>query len=150
MLEQVSKLARQAGMAIMQIYQQSEPIQVQEKSDHSPVTEADLAAHQIIKQGLASIAPDIPQLSEEDPPEWEVRRHWDRYWLIDPLDGTKEFISKNGEFTVNIALIEKGIPVLGVVYAPVQNVLYAAANKKRGKRSVVSDYLSMQAEQTLL
>lgn len=133
MLEQVSELARQAGVAIMHIYQQSAPIKVQEKSDNSPVTQADLTAHQIIKQGLAIIAPEIPQLSEEDPPEWEIRRHWQRYWLIDPLDGTKEFISKNGEFTVNIALIENGIPVLGVVYAPVHNVLYAAANKQAWK-----------------
>ncbi|WGY27930.1 3'(2'),5'-bisphosphate nucleotidase CysQ [Proteus mirabilis] len=135
MLEQVSELARQAGQAIMQIYQQSAPIEVQEKSDHSPVTAADLAAHQIIKQGLASIAPDIPQLSEEDPPAWEERRHWQRYWLIDPLDGTKEFINKNGEFTVNIALIEQGVPVLGVVYASVQNILYSAANKQAWKET---------------
>ena len=106
MLEQVSELARRAGQAIMQI-----------------------------KQGLASIAPDIPQLSEEDPPAWEERRHWQRYWLIDPLDGTKEFINKNGEFTVNIALIEQGVPVLGVVYAPVQNILYSAANKQAWKET---------------
>ncbi|RLR68789.1 3'(2'),5'-bisphosphate nucleotidase CysQ, partial [Pseudomonas aeruginosa] len=71
MLEQVSQLAREAGMAIMKVYQQSEPIQVQEKSDNSPVTAADLVAHQIIKQGLSALTPEIPQLSEEDPPAWE-------------------------------------------------------------------------------
>ena len=77
----------------------------------------------------------IPRSSEEDPPSWEVRQHWQRYWLVDPLDGTKEFIKRNGEFTVNIALIENGKPTLGVVYAPVMKVMYSAQNGKAGKKS---------------
>ena len=102
----------------MQIYDGAQPLDVTRKSDDSPVTAADLAAHQVIVQGLAALTPDVPVLSEEDPPGWDVRQHWQQYWLVDPLDGTKEFIKRNGEFTVNIALIEHGKPVLGVVYAP--------------------------------
>ena len=82
---------------------------------------------------MQALTPDIPLLSEEDPPGWEVRQHWQRYWLVDPLDGTKEFIKRNGEFTVNIALIEQGKPVLGVVYAPVLKVMYSAAEGKAWK-----------------
>ncbi|VDZ81277.1 cysQ protein [Salmonella bongori] len=87
----------------------------------------------MILEGLRTLTPDIPVLSEEDPPAWEVRQHWQRYWLVDPLDGTKEFIKRNGEFTVNIALIEQGRPVLGVVYAPVLKVMYCAAEGKAWK-----------------
>lgn len=97
------------------------------------MTAADLAAHQIIKAGLARLTPDIPLLSEEDPPAWDVRQHWQRYWLVDPLDGTKEFLNRNGEFTVNIALIDQGEPVLGVVYVPVTEVMYSAANGQAWK-----------------
>ncbi len=103
------------------------------KQDDSPVTAADIAAHTVILEGLRTLTPDIPVLSEEDPPAWEVRQHWQRYWLVDPLDGTKEFIKRNGEFTVNIALIEQGKPVLGVVYAPVLKVMYYAAEGKAWK-----------------
>jgi 3'(2'), 5'-bisphosphate nucleotidase len=87
----------------------------------------------VIVNGLKALAPDIPILSVEDPPGWDVRQHWQRYWLVDPLDGTKEFIKRNGEFTVNIALIEHGKPVLGVVYAPVTKVMYSAAEGKAWK-----------------
>ncbi|MDR2989685.1 MAG: 3'(2'),5'-bisphosphate nucleotidase CysQ, partial [Providencia alcalifaciens] len=113
MRQQLCTLAREAGDAIMKIYNGHAPLRVEHKQDDSPVTAADIAAHQIIKKGLSGLSPDIPQLSEEDPPEWSVRRDWQRYWLIDPLDGTKEFINRNGDFTVNIALIENGIPVMG-------------------------------------
>lgn len=123
MLEQICQLARDAGAAIMQVYDGERPVDVAHKKDASPVTSADLAAHHIIKQGLAQMFADIPLLSEEDPPTWEVRQHWQRYWLVDPLDGTKEFLNRNGEFTVNIALIENGAPVLGVVYVPVNGVM---------------------------
>ncbi|MBW7982811.1 3'(2'),5'-bisphosphate nucleotidase CysQ [Enterobacillus tribolii] len=133
MLEQISRLAREAGAAIMAVYQGDKPLDIEEKADHSPVTAADLAAHDVIKQGLALLSPDIPLISEEDPPAWEIRRHWHRYWLVDPLDGTKEFIKRNGEFTVNIALIEDGVPVMGVVYAPVTGVLYSAERGKAWK-----------------
>ena len=133
MLEAICQLAREAGDAIMQVYDGHQPLNVASKVDESPVTAADIAAHTLIVQGLQALTPDIPVLSEEDPPSWEVRQHWQRYWLVDPLDGTKEFIKRNGEFTVNIALIENGKPVLGVVYAPVLNVMYFAAEGKAWK-----------------
>ena len=133
MLEQICQLAREAGDAIMQVYKDAAPLDVSHKSDDSPVTAADIAAHQVIVNGLAQLSPEVPVLSEEDPPAWEVRQHWQRYWLVDPLDGTKEFIKRNGEFTVNIALIDAGKPVLGVVYAPALGVMYSAAEGKAWK-----------------
>lgn len=133
MLDAICQLAREAGDAIMQVYDGHQPMDVTSKTDDSPVTAADIAAHQIIVQGLVALTPAIPVLSEEDPPSWDIRQHWQRYWLVDPLDGTKEFIKRNGEFTVNIALIEEGKPVLGVVYAPVLNVMYSAADGKAWK-----------------
>ncbi|MBD1226706.1 MULTISPECIES: 3'(2'),5'-bisphosphate nucleotidase CysQ [Xenorhabdus] len=135
MLQQICQLAREAGAAIMEVYQAEQPLQVKHKMDDSPVTAADIAAHQIIKAGLLRIAPDIPLLSEEDPPAWEERKNWQRYWLVDPLDGTKEFIRRNGEFTVNIALVENGVPVMGVVYVPVQNVLYSGQGRQAWKET---------------
>ncbi len=133
MLENICQLARDAGDAIMKVYDGQAPLDVALKSDDSPVTAADIAAHKVILQGLSAHYPDVPLLSEEDPPGWDVRQHWQRYWLVDPLDGTKEFIKRNGEFTVNIALIEAGKPVLGVVYAPVSDVMYSAAEGKAWK-----------------
>lgn len=133
MLDAICQLAREAGDAIMQVYDGHQPMDVTSKTDDSPVTAADIAAHEVIVQGLVALTPAIPVLSEEDPPSWEIRQHWQRYWLVDPLDGTKEFIKRNGEFTVNIALIENGKPVLGVVYAPVLNVMYSAADGKAWK-----------------
>lgn len=133
MLEQICQLSREAGAAIMAVYQGEQPLGVAQKKDESPVTAADLAAHHIIKRGLERLTPDIPLLSEEDPPTWEIRRHWNRYWLVDPLDGTKEFLQRNDEFTVNIALIEEGEAVLGVVYAPALEVLYLAERGKAWK-----------------
>lgn len=133
MLDEICQLARKAGDVIMEVYDGQAPMDVSHKSDDSPVTAADIAAHKVILQGLSELFPDIPVLSEEDPPGWEARQHWQRYWLVDPLDGTKEFIKRNGEFTVNIALIGNGKPVLGVVYAPVLNVMYSAAEGKAWK-----------------
>ncbi|ANI30718.1 adenosine-3'(2'),5'-bisphosphate nucleotidase [Yersinia entomophaga] len=133
MLEQICQLARDAGAAIMAVYDGEKPLDVAHKKDDSPVTAADLAAHHIIKAGLAALTPNIPLLSEEDPPAWEIRQHWQRYWLVDPLDGTKEFLNRNGEFTVNIALIEQGAPILGVVYTPVTDVMYSAENGQAWK-----------------
>lgn len=125
LLEPVCLLARAAGAAIMQVYRQDD-FGVVSKDDASPLTRADIAAHHIISEGLARLTPDWPLLSEEAADiSWDTRRQWQRYWLVDPLDGTKEFIKRNGEFTVNIALIEYGVPVLGVVYAPVLDWLYA-------------------------
>jgi len=120
--EPVIALARAAGAAIMHIYVRD--FEVEKKSDNSPLTEADMASHHIIVDGLRALTPDIPVLSEEsaDVP-WETRRRWTRYWLVDPLDGTREFVKKNGEFTVNIALVENGAAVFGVVYAPALDIL---------------------------
>lgn len=119
------RLAAEAGTAILQVYAQD--FAVEHKDDHSPLTQADLASHRIIVEGLRALAPDIPVLSEEDADvPWSVRRTWNRHWLVDPLDGTREFVKKNGEFTVNIALVEDGMPVLGVVYAPVFDYLLHA------------------------
>ncbi|MEW7313344.1 3'(2'),5'-bisphosphate nucleotidase CysQ [Buttiauxella gaviniae] len=133
MLDKICQLALEAGAAIMQVYDGEKPLDATQKADDSPVTAADLAAHGIILKGLQALTPDIPVLSEEDPQSWETRQSWGRYWLVDPLDGTKEFLKRNGEFTVNIALIENGKAVLGVVYAPVLNVMYSAAEGKAWK-----------------
>ncbi len=116
-------IAKAAGDAILEIYRQD--FAVEHKGDESPLTAADLASHRTIAQGLGELDPDTPLLSEEgaDIP-FEQRRGWSRYWLIDPLDGTREFVKRNGEFTVNIALIENGVPTLGVVHVPVSGVSY--------------------------
>ncbi len=101
---------------------------VTQKEDSSPLTQADLAAHRCILERLEALTPELPVLSEEAAEvPYAERNRWDRYWLVDPLDGTKEFVKRNGEFTVNIALIEDGTPVLGVVHAPALDVTYLAA-----------------------
>ena len=116
-------IARAAGQAIMRVY--ATEFTVEKKEDKSPVTEADYAAHQVIVADLKRITPDLPVLSEESADIlFAERRRWDSYWLVDPLDGTKEFINKNGDFTVNIALIQNGMPVVGVVYVPVTGMSY--------------------------
>lgn len=119
------RAALEAGDEIMRIYEDpSQDFGIERKADNSPLTLADKAAHNTIVRHLA--ATDIPILSEEGAHlPYEKRRHWQRLWVVDPLDGTKEFIKKNGEFTVNIALVENGVPVLGAIYVPVQEVLYA-------------------------
>lgn len=144
LLEQVIRLSHMAGLEILKVYQRAEGFDVSSKGDDSPVTEADLAAHAILKPGLEKLIPGIPVLSEESKlPAYAVRKTWKRYWIIDPLDGTKEFIKRNGEFTVNIALIEEGVPVLGVVYVPVMDLTYAGLQDegawkiKAGKKEVI-------------
>jgi 3'(2'), 5'-bisphosphate nucleotidase len=118
----VVDIAHGAGAKIMGIY--AKDFSVYEKTDASPLTEADLAAHHSIVAGLTALS-ELPILSEESATiSWAERSQWQRYWLVDPLDGTKEFIKKNGEFTVNIALIDDGKPVFGVVYAPVLKQTY--------------------------
>jgi len=113
--------ALRAGGAILQIY--ARDFEVEFKADESPLTEADKAAHHIIVDALEGLG--LPVLSEESKAiDYAERKDWQKYWLVDPLDGTKEFIKKNGEFTVNIALIDNGRPVMGVVYAPVLGVVY--------------------------
>ncbi len=126
LLEPVIAIALQAGQRILNIYQSD--FSITRKKDESPVTEADYAAHHAIIDGLKALTPELPILSEEsaDIPFGE-RARWHCYWLVDPLDGTREFIKRNGEFTVNIALIEKHSPVLGVIHAPVSGINYYAS-----------------------
>lgn len=127
-LSTLVELAREAGDRILDVYRNMTDADITLKSDNSPVTAADIAAHHCLADALPGILA-IPLISEEgEIPELAERLQWRRYWLIDPLDGTREFITRNGEFTVNIALIENGKAVLGVVHAPVQNVTYAAIN----------------------
>lgn len=128
-IEDIVALAKKAGDAIMDIYQKD--FEVEFKADQSPLTEADTAAHKIIEQGLKELDQKnnrlIPLMSEEGKNiPYQNRKDWDYFWMVDPVDGTKEFIKKNGEFTVNIALINQGMPVLGVVYAPALGQMYWA------------------------
>ncbi|HYG06564.1 MAG TPA: 3'(2'),5'-bisphosphate nucleotidase CysQ [Stenotrophomonas sp.] len=123
--EAVIGIAQAAGAAIMTVYRDG--FSVQTKDDASPLTQADLAANRVIVDGLSRLTPDIPVLSEESAQvPWEQRRGWTRYWLVDPLDGTREFIKRNGEFSVNIALIEAGVAVFGVIQAPVDGRVWHA------------------------
>ena len=128
-LPAIIDIAEQAGQAILAVYQQDNAaFNITGKADDSPLTAADLAAHQLIVKALTALTPELPILSEEAADiSWDIRQQWQRYWLVDPLDGTKEFIKRNGEFTVNIALIQQGEPVLGVIHAPVLDKTYAAA-----------------------
>ena len=125
LFEDVRQLALRAGAAIMQVY--AGEFTVTSKDDLTPVTEADLAAHRLIQAGLQALCPDLPVLSEEGADEpYSVRQGWRRYWLVDPLDGTREFVKRNGEFSVNIALVEGHDVALGVVHAPTLGVTYGA------------------------
>jgi 3'(2'), 5'-bisphosphate nucleotidase len=120
---QVLELARQAGAAILDVYRQ--PVEVMTKADASPLTIADLRSHETITQGLAALTADVPVLSEESSAvPLSTRRGWRTFWLVDPLDGTKEFLARNDQFTVNIALIEGHAPAFGVVYVPAQDLIY--------------------------
>jgi 3'(2'), 5'-bisphosphate nucleotidase len=128
LLTDVVALAREAGAAILEVYRGDFSVQI--KSDTSPLTVADLHAHVIISAGLAQLTPGIPIVSEEAlPPPLAERRSWDWLWLVDPLDGTREFVERSGEFTVNIALVHAGRPVLGVLHVPVRGVDYFAAER---------------------
>jgi len=125
LLSEVCVLAHEAGRRILEIY--ATDFTVTDKDDASPLTAADMAAHHAILAGLARLTPDIPVLSEESAAiPFEERARWQDYWLIDPLDGTREFVKRNGEFTVNIALIHAQRPVLGVVQVPVSGLCYFA------------------------
>ena len=134
-LPELIRIARAAGDAILHVYKSE--IDVQRKLDNSPLTLADIAAHNIIEAGLQRLTPHIPQLSEESVAiPYAIRQEWRRYWLIDPLDGTREFIKRNGEFSVNIALVEEGRPVIGIVYAPVADELYYACSDSGAYKQV--------------
>ncbi|MEE2733165.1 MAG: 3'(2'),5'-bisphosphate nucleotidase CysQ [Pseudomonadota bacterium] len=125
LIENVLAIAEQAGDAIKVVYDRKEAVEVIRKADDSPVTEADHAAHHVIVAELNRLTPEIPVFSEESEQiPYAQRQQWTRYWLVDPLDGTKEFINRTGEFTVNIALIENHEPVLGVVTVPIKDQAY--------------------------
>jgi len=123
-IQKVISIAKEASVEIMNIYN-SKDFEIDLKDDNSPVTKADLIANKIIIDGLKKIS-NYPILTEESPVEYKIRKDWDRYWLVDPLDGTKNFIAKQGEFTVNIALIKNHNPTLGVVYIPINDDVYFA------------------------
>ena len=121
----IAHLAERAAAAILDVYESD--FAVEHKDDRSPLTAADLASHHIIVEALGALTPDVPVLSEESAGiAWSTRQRWSRYWIVDPLDGTREFVKRNGEFTVNIALIEDHKPVLGIVQQPVGGELAAA------------------------
>ncbi len=124
----VSNIAIQAGNIIMKHYMKD--VELMTKQDKSPLTNADLQSDKLIAEELKLLNEKIPILSEESLIEWNERKNWNTYWLVDPLDGTKEFINKNGEFTVNIALIQNNKPILGVIYAPALSILYFAQKNK--------------------
>jgi 3'(2'), 5'-bisphosphate nucleotidase len=125
LLSSVVEIAKQASDSILDVY--NSDFDVERKDDDSPLTAADMSSHKTIIEGLKEITPDIPILSEESVSiPYEERNQWNTYWLVDPLDGTKEFIKRNGEFTVNIALIQGHQPILGVVHIPVSDIAYYA------------------------
>ena len=133
LLDSVRDIATVAAGRILAVYRT--PFEVTRKADASPLTEADLASHRTIVEGLRDLTPAIPVLSEESTEvEFSTRRGWTRYWLVDPLDGTRDFVNGNDDFTVNIALVERHAPVLGVVVVPVTGVTYAAARNLGARR----------------
>jgi len=125
LVKALKDIAIAAGREILAVYNSGDSIEVTAKADNSPLTEADRRAHRLIEASLLQLTPEIPVFSEESEMiEYEIRSTWQRYWLVDPLDGTKEFVKRNGEFTVNIALIEQGRATMGVVHVPVSGISY--------------------------
>jgi len=145
----VRRIAEEAAELILQVYRSDDP-GVAVKEDFSPLTQADLASHRHIVSGLEGMTPDLPILSEESQGiTYDERRHWDTFWLVDPLDGTKEFLRRNGEFTINIALIRGHRPVLGVVHLPVSGQTYWAAEGEGAFSSVDGKTVELQAAQVV-
>ena len=144
LLDQVKDIAQEAGRAILYIYQQDD-VGIQTKQDQSPLTQADLASHHIITETLTTLTPDIPILSEEGA---ILDEKFDTFWCVDPLDGTKEFIKKNDEFTVNIALIEEHQPILGVIHVPVMNETFMALQGE-GAFKIQDNQTQRLTEQTI-
>lgn len=131
MIEKLITIAQEAGDAILEYYNRTDDVEVITKEDDSPLTKADMASHHVIIDALKELDPDTPVISEESGiPAYEERKGWTRFWIVDPLDGTKEFIKKNGEFTVNIALVDDGKPVMGVVYIPDKGTTYYATQQE--------------------
>lgn len=132
LLTQAVEIAKKAGDMTSSYFTQKDTINVQKKGDNTPLTEADLAANRVVVAGLQSLTPALPVLSEEGQlASFDERQQWSRYWLVDPLDGTRGFIDGCKEYTVNIALIDQHEPILGVVYAPQLNLCYYAAREHR-------------------
>lgn len=145
-VEEVASICTEAGAAILRIYN-SDDIGLSSKADDSPLTAADMASHKIILRRLTLLTPQIPVLSEESEQlPYAIRSAWRKYWLVDPLDGTKEFVSRNGEFTVNVALIDDGVPRLGVVYLPTKGELYVGV---QGEQRFASKQVGEEAPQTI-
>ncbi|MGH8162468.1 MAG: 3'(2'),5'-bisphosphate nucleotidase CysQ family protein, partial [Gammaproteobacteria bacterium] len=132
---EIERLARMASAKILTIYER-ENFSVRKKSDNSPLTEADMASHRLLVARLGKLEPRLPVLSEENAGAIAAaeRQAWQRYWLVDPLDGTKEFLKRNGEFTVNIALVEFGRPILGIVHVPVSGTSYLGSADGHSER----------------
>lgn len=148
-LPDVNRIAREAADAILTIYNQAD-FTVDVKADDSPLTQADLAAHRHIVSSLQALTPDIPILSEESEGiGYDERQEWHTFWLVDPLDGTKEFIQRNGEFTVNIALVREHRAVVGVVHIPVLNMTYWAAEGQGAFKTVDDQTVPLEANQRL-
>lgn len=134
LLPEAIKLAKEAGKAVMEVYESSDFGETY-KEDRSPLTKADIASHEIITAGLKNLSSELPVLSEESREiEFSERKSWHTYWLVDPLDGTKEFIKRTHDFTVNIALIENGEPILGVVHVPPKDITYYGSRMKGAYR----------------
>lgn len=139
-LDALLSLCADAGDLIAREYHGARADEYREKSDDSPITRADVAAHHCLVEGLRRLLPDIPVLSEESPLEVKAQRHgWERLWLVDPLDGTREFLDRSGEFTVNLALVESGVPRLGILYLPLERVAYLGIPGDNGWRCERTD-----------
>tara|TARA_Y100001970_G_C14182067_1_gene830374 strand:- start:597 stop:1343 length:747 start_codon:yes stop_codon:yes gene_type:complete len=142
MINEVIRIAKLAGKEIFRIYNNNDHA-VKIKKDNSPVTKADLIADEIIKRELRKLS-DYPILTEESPMEFDTRKKWSKFWIVDPLDGTVDFIEKNGDFTVNIALVEHNRPILGVVFIPVSDIVYHAEIRKGAFKNNVEIYNSSE------
>lgn len=141
MIRPLIQIAEQAGHLVMEVYHQGD-FEIRVKEDQSPLTEADMASHLWIQKCLKQLNPDIPLLSEEEEVEYATRKHWDEFWCVDPLDGTKDFIAKNDQFAINLALIRKGRPVLGVIHIPALKETYWAEQGQgafRGDQPIRND-----------
>ncbi len=140
----ILNIAIDAGKEILKIYNKN--FNVDLKVDNSPITEADINSNNLIKKRLIEIEKNFPILTEESLVNWETRRVWNKYWLIDPLDGTKEFINRNGEFTVNISLIENNSPIFGVIYAPEKSLLYYGIKNNGSYKLITQDNINTLTE----
>lgn len=152
LLPQVCRIAVEAGDVIVEVYDDYDDAQIEHKGDGTPVTLADKRADALICHALSRLTPAIPLVTEESVAEvpFAVRKDWQTFWLVDPLDGTKEFIERTGEFSVNIALVDQGRSILGVVYVPVTRVLYCALSGEGAYKQVIPQSLSSQEWQACL